>query len=69
MRSSATLFRKIVTSAILLGIALPLLASAPALAQQRCASYTTCTGEWTYVWLIIPVYVETCRDNLVCVVP
>jgi hypothetical protein len=63
-----TVARKHVWSLLLLGLGLPLIASAPAVAQTTCQWYTSCQGEWTLVWGIIPVYTETCRETLVCFV-
>jgi hypothetical protein len=63
-----TASRKPLLPLLVLGFGLPLLASAPAVAQTDCHLYTFCVGNWTVIWGIIPVYTETCREILGCFV-
>lgn len=68
MPSIRTGTRKHLLPLLLLALGLPLIATAPAVAQTSCRWYTSCEGEWTVIWGIIPVYTETCRETLVCFV-
>lgn len=54
----------------LAAMALSLLPGSDLVAQIKdhngCWSTTTCTGQWTTIYLIIPVYEETCTTTTKC---
>lgn len=34
--------------------------------DNGCWSTWSCTGRWTTIWLVVPVYVETCTSTVYC---
>jgi hypothetical protein len=60
--------RKLVVATALLVSAAAMSPASVALAQEKltCVAHRTCEGYWTTIYLIIPVYKETCDITLTC---
>jgi hypothetical protein len=65
MKLNRILTRKLVQTVPLIAAGLSFSATAVAVAQE-CTQIKKCTGRWTTVWGIIPVYEETCTLTTSC---